>query len=136
MKICYLTLHGAAEWVDVKEDNDYILHLQFTPKCNGAISLGNVIFEVKEGNVSIPFNALQNGEYHPKLEADTGVFVVEGFSKSGYVITMLKTDESLIRRLVLRCHTLEKLCGTLTERVAHLEAICQGHKIFDYERME
>lgn len=136
MKICYITSHGIAEWIAFKDDRNSILQLQFTPKCDGAVSLGDTIYKVKNGNVSIPLDILPNGEYRPKLEADTGVFIAEGFCKTGGMITMLKTEEAAIRRLVSRCHSLEKICGTLREKVAHLEDMCQGHKIFNYERTE
>lgn len=136
MKIGYKTLHGTAEWVVKEAGEEGMLHLEFEPKCNGVITLANTSFRVKNGCASLPLCALPNGVYHPKLESDTGVFVAEGFYKEGDKVTMLKTEESVIRRLVKRCHTLESKNTALEERVAHLEALCQGHTIFDYERME
>ena len=136
MKITYITSHSIAEWVETSATDDSILHIQFTPECNGIITVGNTAYEVKRGSVSIPLGALQNGEYRPKLEADTGVFTVEGFGKSGHDVLMLPTEQAVIRRLVSRCHTLEKICDTLDKKVSHLETLCQGHKIFDFERME
>ena len=136
MKITYITSHGAAEWVETSATDDSILHIQFTPECNGIITVENTAYEVKCGSVSIPLGTLQNGEYRPKLEANTGVFTVEGFCKSGHDVSMLPTEQAVIRRLVSRCHALEKICDTLDKKVSHLETLCQGHKIFDFERME
>lgn len=136
MKITYITSHGTAEWVATSKTDDSILHIQFTPECNGAITLGGIAYEVKHGSVDIPLGALQNGEYRPKLEADTGVFIAEGFCKSGHDVSMLPTEQAVVRRLVSRCYTLEKMCDALDKKVSHLETLCQGHRIFDFERME
>ena len=136
MRISYITSHGIAEWVSASKCDDGFLNIQFTPKCNGAITLGVTTFNVEEGRASIPLSALTNGEYRPKLEADTGVFIAEGFYKNWCEVSMLPTEEIIIRKLVSRYHTLEKTCDTLREKVAHLEAMCQGHSIFDYERMK
>ena len=136
MKINYITSHGTAEWVETSKSDDGILSIQVTPKCNGVITIGSTAFEVKNGRVSIPLCALQNGEHRPKLEVDTGVFIAEGFYKNGYDISMLPTEQETIRRLVSRYHSLEKICVTLEKKVAHLETLCQGHRIFDFERTE
>ena len=139
MTIHYITSHGIGEWTSLGRSDDDFIHVQFTPECNGALTVGTKTFEVKDGRVSIPLSSLKSGEYRPRLEADTGVYVIEGFSKNGYEITMLPTEESVIRRLVSGYHTLEGICDGLEKRVARLEAMCQGHRIFDYndyERME
>ena len=136
MKIRYETSHGTAEWVAIDDDGKNVLHMIFNPKCFGVIKLGNSMFEVNNGEVKIPLSSLHNEEYHPKLESDIGVFVVEGFCKIGPVVEMLKTDDTIIRRLISRCYNLEKACCSLEKKVAHLETMCRGHKIFDFERME
>ena len=136
MKITYITSHGIAEWVATSKTDDRILHIQFKPECNGVITVGTVAYKVKSGSVSIPLDALKNGEYQPRLEADTGVFIAEGFCKNGYDVSMLPTEQSVIRRLVSRCHTIEKNCDALYKKVSHLETLCQGHRIFDFERTE
>ena len=136
VKIVYKTLHGIAEWITKEDDKEDELRIEFSPKCNGAVTLSDIKAEVKDGYITLPLRALPSGVYHPKLEADTGVFLLEGFYKEGNEVTMLETEESVIRRLVKRYYKLESENADLCERVARLEAMCRGHKIFDYERME
>ena len=117
-------------------DNSDTLTLCFEPECNGAITMCGKIFSVKCGESKIPLRALPNGECRPILEADTGRYILEGFVKSGSEISMLKTEEATIRRLLNTCLVLEKSRSALEDRVSRLEALCVGHNIFNYERKE
>ena len=134
MEICYITQHGVAERIRLNSSVQEDLTISFEPKCDGTLTLRSRKFAVRDGMLRIPLNSIADGEYHPRLEADTGFFDVEGFAKYGTRIYALKTDEETVRRLIVRCHKLEKMSRELGERVVALEGICQGHNIFNFER--
>ena len=136
MKIRYITGHGVAERIDFDNSEQDSLTLIFEPYHSGALVLGGKVYTLNDGEVTIPVKALQDGEYTPRLESEMGVYCAEGFTKQGRSISMLKLDEALVRRLLLRCYNLEKAVCSLEERVTELELACHGHKIFDFERKE
>ena len=134
MKIHYITQHGVAEWTEIHREEPEFITLSFSPSCDGAITLRGKVYAVNGGQVNIPARALPNGEYRPVLESDTGRYALEGFIKEGDNVSMLKTDESTIRRLLRVCRELKESRDHLVERVEHLEDLCTGHNIFNYER--
>ncbi len=136
MKIRYITQHGVGEWTDMLAEDTDVITLTFTPECDGALTLRGKLYTVKDGEVSILARALPDGEYRPVLEADTGRYELEGFTKQGKTISMAKTEESTVRRLLGRCRELERSLYAAIERIKNLEAICVGHNIFSYERKE
>lgn len=136
MKIRYITSHGMAKWTKTDNSEQENLTLCFEPYHNGMVVLDGKMFKVKCGEVTIPMKNIPDGEYTPKLETESGVYSVEGFIKQGNSITAFKSDESLIRYLLLRCYNLERSLFAIGERVAKLEEVCHGHKIFDFERKE
>lgn len=134
MKIRYITAHGSAEWVEFDDRGRDNLTLAFEPYHNGAVVILDKIFPLKDGEVTIPFSVLADGEYAPRLESETGVFILESFIKQGKSLAVHYTDEDLIRRLIKRCYNLELAVYSLEERVGELERACHGHNIFDFER--
>ena len=136
MKIHYITQHGVGEWTKIHTEDPDVITLTISPLCDGAINLRGKVYTVKGGQVNIPTRTLANGEYYPILESDTGRYALEGFVKDGGNVSMLKTEESTIRRLLWTCRELQKSHDSLTERVERLEALCTGHNIFNYERKE
>lgn len=136
MKIHYITQHGVAEWTKIHTEDPDVITLSFIPSCEGAITLRGKVYTVKVGQVSIPTRTLPDGEYRPVLESDIGRYALEGFIKEGGNVSMLRTEESTIRRLLGTCRKLEESRDSLTERVERLEALCVGHNIFSYERKE
>ncbi|MBQ7343248.1 MAG: hypothetical protein IJW53_00620 [Clostridia bacterium] len=136
MKIRYITQHGVGEWTDILTEDADVITLAFTPECDGALTLRGKLYTVKGGEVSIPTRALPDGEYRPVLEADTSRYELEGFIKQGKTVSMAKTEEATVRRLLGRCRELERSLCSATRRIGNLEAICVGHNIFSYERKE
>lgn len=136
MKIRYRTRHGMAEWVYFEDCECDTLTLLFEPHHSGVLLLGGKILTVKDGEVSISKSALSDGKYTPRLESEDGVYTVEGFTKSGDTVSLDKADEKLVRALLLRCYNLEDAVSSLEEKVAALEKVCHGHKIFDFERKD
>lgn len=134
MEIRYKALHGAAEWVEVTDNVQDMLTLSFEPYHNGVLLLGGKLFALHNGEVTIAKSAISDGEYEPRLESDHGVYALERLTKIGDNITLNKTDETTIRRLITRYHRLEKAATSLEEKVLKLEKACHGHKIFDFER--
>ena len=134
MKIHYITQHGVAEWTEIYREEPDVITLSFSPSCVGAITLRGKVYAVNGGQVNIPTRALANGEYRPVLESDTGRYALEGFIKDGDNVSMLKTEESTIRRLLKACRELKESRDDLVERVERLEDLCTGHNIFSYER--
>ncbi len=132
MKISYIIHHGVGEWERISQDSSDTLLLTFKPECSGAVDLGGAVFTVKNGDAEIPLNALPDGEYQPKLECEIGVYTAESFLKHGRSVSLPKTDEAVLRRLILRCYDLEKDRDALEERIARLETLCQGHNIFNF----
>ena len=136
MKIRYITLHGVAEWIDFNDDGQDVLTLSFEPHHNGAVVINDKFFVLNDGEVTIPITALPDGVYSPVLESDMGVYCVESFTKHGNGVSVSKSNETSIRRLISRHCNLEKRVTELTEKVNKLEDECHGHGIFDFERKE
>ena len=136
MKIHYITQHGVGEWSQIQTEDSEVITLVFTPASDGALTLRGKVYAVKNGEVSISKRALPDGEYRPLLEADSGRYELEGFVKQGKTVSMLKTEERAVRRLLGRCRELEGSLSSAKERLDRLEALCVGHNIFSYERKE
>ena len=136
MKISYLTSRGVAERISFDTKERDTLTLAFEPHHEGAVLLGGRVFPLHNGEVSIPMTELTDGEYSPRLESEAGVFIAEGFNKAGRSVTPSDTEESVIRRLISRCYSLEDRLICLERRVSELEIACTGHKILDFERKE
>lgn len=136
MKIHYITQHGVGEWSQIKTEDPDVITLTFTPASDGALTLRGRAYAVKGGEVSIPARELPDGEYRPLIEADSGRYELEGFIKQGKIISMLGTEEKVIRRLIKRCRELERSLDSQKERIERLEALCVGHNIFNFERKE
>ena len=136
MKIRYITSHGMAEWIDCHEETDEMLTLLFEPYHNGAVVINGKIFTVKNGEAHIQIASLSDGYCSPTLETDHGVYCVEGFTKRGKSISVSKSNESTVRRLISRFYNLEAAATKITEKVERLEKVCHGHNIFDFERIE
>ena len=134
MKIRYKTRHGIAEWVEFTPIDSEILKFIFDSCHNGALMLGSKIYDVIEGEAHISLSSLPDGNYIPKVETNLGIFVAEGFTKSGHTVTMHEADEEVVRSLISRCFTLEEKLESLEQRTYVLEKMCQGHHIFNFER--
>lgn len=134
MKIHYITQHGVALWTEISPDDNSALTLSFDIDCDGVVTLRGKRLAVKGGEVKIPTVLLSDGEFRPTLESEAGIFAVEGFIKRGNNITMQKTDESVLRRIIKDCLALKSSEKLILMRVEALEALCQGHGIFNYER--
>ena len=136
MKILYLASRGRAERMGVKETENDVLTLSFSPRVVGAVLLGEKILPLKDGEASVPISALADGKHEPRLESESGFFIAEEFIKQGSYITVPDADEELMRRLVIKCHALDCELAEMKERVASLEKLCCGHNLFDFERKE
>ena len=136
MKISYITQHGYAERVGVEDADRAYLILKFIGAECGAVMLGDGIYQLKNGEIRIDRSTLSDGEYHPRLECESGVYTVEGFNKSGNEIIPSSTEEAVIRLLLSRCRQLEASATALSERVHKLEEAIKGHNIFNFERKE
>jgi hypothetical protein len=136
VKISYITQHGVGEWSQIHTEDPDVITLTFTPASDGALTLRGKIYAVKSGEVSILKRVLPDGEYRPLLETDSGRYELEGFVKQGKTVSMLKTEESTVRRLLGRCRQLENALNSARERLSRLEELCIGHDIFNYERKE
>ena len=136
MKISYKTRHGVGEWVSFTDDGSDVITISLDQKTDGAITLGSGIFSLKKGEANIKKASIPNGEYHPKVECESGVYFLEGFEKQQRDILPLKLSEENIRDLIRRAYLIEEECVRLKERVLHLEDISKGHNIFDFERKE
>ena len=134
MKISYIIAHGVAECVNFTSHDSSTLSFRFKPEYNGALIIGNQIFEVKNGCTDIDTVSLGDGEYTPRLECDGGCIAVRGFIKSGRAVSVLKSDEETVRHLVKSCFALERSRLELSERIAELEHLCKGHAILNFER--
>lgn len=136
MKISYIISHGVAEWVDFDHANNGTLSLCFNPKFDGALTLGSHAFAVTSGEVSVPIKLIKDGEHHPRLECNGGVFTVAGFIKSNGSIEPISNVDEALRRLIKECYLLTERNREQEERIARLEEICKGHNIFNFERKE
>ena len=136
MKISYKTRHGVGEWVNFTDDSSDVITILVDQKTDGAITVGSKVFALKRGEANIPKASIPNGEYHPKVECGGGVYLLEGFEKRQRDILPLKLSEDNIRDLIRRTYLVEEECVRLRDKVLHLEDICQGHNIFDFERKE
>ena len=136
MKISYITSHGVAEHYKFDPSDSSVIILSFTPQCKGALTIGASLYQVDHGEARLPTADLKDGEYHPRLECDTGSFRVRGFVKHGKGITPFPNDENTLKLLILECYELKKVQESYDKRIEHLEELCQGHNIFSFERKE
>lgn len=136
MKIRYVTSHGRAERIDLEYNDNDTLVLSFGKDTVGAVLLGGKIRPLTEGEARISLSALADGEHTPRLESEDGIYVAESFTKRGRSISVHDADEPLIRRLVERCHALERELEDVKTRLNKLELACYGHKLLDFERKE
>ena len=136
MEIRYITSHGSAERVKFVSGKRDTLALVAEPYHSGAVVLGEKFFPLVSGRAEIPLASLSDGEYFPRFESERGIFLGEGFTKSGMSIAPKVADEDFVRRLSERCYRLENEMRALKERVEKLESACSGHNIFDFERKE
>lgn len=120
--------------IDPGEDD--VLSIAFDIPVEGLLLLGGKRYLVDDGRASIPKNAIASGEYHPRLECAEGVFRLEGFTKRGRDITMENDVKNLARQLAARLRQLEKQSLLLDDRITHLEGICEGNAILNFERKE
>ena len=89
MIISYLIHHGGAEWTENIDDQTDVIKVCTEPKCSGAITVSGHIFQLKNGEAHIPKSAIKDGEHIPTIECDIGVYIAEGFKKTGKNISML-----------------------------------------------
>ena len=136
MKIRYVTSHGRAERIDLEYVEKDSLVLSFGKDTVGAVLLGGKILPLTGGEARISLSALADGDHTPRLESEGGIYVAESFTKRGRSISVHDADESLIRRLVERCYTLEGELQEVRSRLDKLELACYGHKLLDFERKE
>lgn len=134
MKIRYITSHGCAVRCEFEYAEKDALTLSFEPKPVGAVVLDGKIFALKDGEVRIPLSAISDGDHTPRLEAESGIYAIEGFTKRGKSISVHDLDEATVRRFVTRCCALANELCSVKERLTKLEEACSGHDIFDFER--
>lgn len=136
MRIIYIAQHGYAERVEIDNTERAYLTLKFIGAECGAVILQDTVYPLKDGEIKIEKSTISNGEHHPRLECESGVYAVEGFRKSGNEIIPIDTEDTVIRILLTRCRQLELTAATISERVDKLEKAIQGHNIFNFERKE
>ena len=136
MKIRYIASRSRAIRVEFEYVEKDALTLTFEPHHTGAIVLNGKILPLVNGEVRIPLATLKDGDYAPMLETETGIYLVEGFTKCGKSISVPEADEELIRALASECYGLANELDALKKRVAELERTYIGHNIFDFERKE
>lgn len=136
MKITYITHHGVAERIKFDQALPDALELEFIPLDEGVITLGAQSLTLKGGRASITLHSLPDGEYEPRIDTVKGVFFAEGFGKSGKEITPRRNADEVTSRVLVRALELERRCDEMTKKLAELDAKCQGHNIFNFERKD
>lgn len=131
-KIKYALHEKYGEWTDVNESERDALIIIFDKEVCGYIFIENHAYRVEKGEAKIPINSFAGGEYAPRLECEAGVFDLEGFIKSGTDISMLKTSESTLRRMLSRTHKYEEAIAIIQSEIADLKSKTEGHHIFKY----
>lgn len=132
MKITYITHHGVAERIKFNPTSPDALEVEIIPARDGVLTLGAKHFKIKGGCAHVRLASLPDGEYEPRLDTDGGVFIAEGFGKSGKEITPRRNADEVTSRLLLRALELEKRCDEMTKKLSELDARCQGHNIFNF----
>ena len=134
MKITYITHHGVAERIKFDQTAPNTLELEFIPTDTGAVTLGGQSLTLKGGRTSIALRSLPDGEYEPRLDTDGGVFIAEGFGKSGKEIIPRRNADEVTSRVLVRALELERRCDEMTKKLAELDTRCQGHNIFNFRK--
>ena len=129
-KIKYRLYSGVGEWSSLNDDDRTQLIIDLSANRLGYISLGKGIYRVENGVAKITLNTIEDGVYEPRFECDEGVFLLEGFTKSGNNISMLPTSEENIRLLIKRCRSAESRLHDLENQVKELNKKTEGHHIF------
>ena len=134
MKIEYIISHGIAVWVKKDNSGSEYIDLIFKPKCNGAVILDGTAYPVASGEARLPSVAIRNGEHKPRLECEYGVIALSPFVKNGRNICLKEYDADTVGYLIKECHELDERLIKAEKTLAHLEEICVGHNIFNFER--
>ncbi len=130
MRIEYSIFKDKAEYTAVHNDGKDSLTLTFTPHADGYLTIGKEKYRVRSGRLEIPTRNIRNGSYAPVLEALTGTYTLDPFTKNGDSIEMLPTDEAALRRYFALYRDLDRRTETIEKRLAALESANEGHHIF------
>ena len=130
-KISFTLNDGVGEWTSVSDTDERALRMSFSPSHSGYIRMGSTVYTVKDGEVSIPLTAIDNGVYSPRLECDGGGFCLESFLKSDGCVKPLPTEEAVLRRLVRMCREATERIKLLEDDVTELKKKTEGHRIFN-----
>ena len=131
-KIKYTLYDKNGEWTDVSASERDVLTLTFNEKLCGYVFIGKHNYRVEKGEAKISLSSFPDGEYIPKIESNQGVYELEGFIKNGTDISMLKTSEATLRRLLISLHKQEELVAIMQSEITDLKSRTEGHHIFEY----
>ncbi len=131
MNIKYILYGNVGERSTYEKGAKDTLSLDFSPAVDGYILACNSIYRVKNGKVSIPVSSLPAGTVSLRLECDGCGYTLEKFENHGGDISIPKTDEETLRRLLARMKLLEDKVASLSDTAAMLEEISRGHHIFN-----
>ena len=130
-KIHYYLSGGKGEWINLSNENEYLLEFSFTPAIDGYIKLKDTIYRVKSGELSVPINDIPDGKYALRLECKNGGFTLEEFNKSSGCIKMSKTGDEAIRSMLTRLRRAEEKIHDMEEKISVLIKKTEGHHIFN-----
>ena len=96
----------------------------------GHLTLGNLSVPIKDGRAAIDCSRLPDGEVRPFLLTGGKRIRLERFAVEGGRLSLLPTEEGVIRELLSRTRRLEEEVSTLKEAVCRLEQRIASDTIF------
>ena len=130
-KIHYFLNHGTGVWCDFSDDSTDALLLRFTPAIDGYVKVGDTVYRVKSGELSLPLAALANGTHELRVDTEGEGFLLEKFERRGASIMPSPTADSTLRALIARCRKNDQRLSALEEKISVLMKRTEGHHIFN-----
>lgn len=129
--ISYETKNGYGELLQFDSERaDSIMIRIHGAEC-GTLIIGEMRLVVTDGECRCDLSTLPDGEYLPHLLTQEKEIQLEGLCKEGEMIRPIKTEEWVIRKLLLRVKTLEGKLEKLEDRADELESSVYGYSLFD-----
>lgn len=135
MKIGYVILHGAADWVETDGKSDATLTFSFLPKVEGNLVIGTQVHPLRHGEATVDLRTLRDGEFYPRLETKDGVITVPPITKCETIAAPHPHGTLSINTLLKSCYELESRLTAALSEIKRLTQKCDGHGVFGFEEI-
>ena len=128
-RILYRIADGFGEAREICRDGRETLELKIENRTDGVITIGKITKKLGNGKVIFKLSELDNGEYAPLLTAEAPINL-EPFLKHTSGVTLGRTDDKIIRRLLERMEIAEEKIAALEQALGRLTDEITNKTIF------